>query len=34
VSVTFVNFLRFPDNPVTDKTVFAVGRCAAVLHRN
>jgi hypothetical protein len=34
VSVTFVNLLRFPDNPVTDETVFAVDRCAAVLHRN
>jgi len=33
VSFTFVNLTRFPDNPVTDKTVFAVGSCAAVLHR-
>jgi len=34
MSFTFVNLLRFPDSPVMDKTVFAVGSCAAVLHRN
>lgn len=34
VSFTFVNLPRFLDNPVMDKTVFAVGSCAAVLHKN
>jgi hypothetical protein len=34
VSFTFVNLPRFLDNPVMDKTVFAVGSCAALLHRN
>ena len=32
VSFTSVNLPRFPDNPVMDKTVFAVACCATVLH--